>query len=55
MACIAGSIAEAFYGGVPDEISQQALALLDSPLLEVVNAFRVRYLKSVSSDFTFDS
>jgi ADP-ribosylglycohydrolase len=45
MACIAGGIAEAFYGGVPSEISQPALALLDPPLLEVVNQFQLRYPK----------
>ncbi len=45
MACIAGGIAEAFYGGVPPEISQPALALLDPPLLDVVNQFQLRYSK----------
>ncbi len=43
MACMAGGIAEAFYGGVPVEISEPALKLLDPPLLDVVNQFRLRY------------
>ncbi|MGI8979717.1 MAG: ADP-ribosylglycohydrolase family protein [Pirellulaceae bacterium] len=48
MACIAGGIAEAFYGGVPEEISGPALALLDAPLREVVDQFRSRYLPNES-------
>jgi ADP-ribosylglycohydrolase len=43
MACIAGGIAEAFYGGVPEEISREALARLDPHLRGVVEAFRQRY------------
>ena len=40
MACIAGGIAEAFYGGVPVEIETEALSRLDSRLREVVGRFR---------------
>lgn len=43
MACITGGIAEAYYGGVPDEIAGQALELLDPRLREVVEAFRERF------------
>jgi ADP-ribosylglycohydrolase len=43
MAAIAGAVAEAFYGGVPPAIAQQALARLDDPLREVVTAFRARF------------
>ena len=43
LACIAGSIASAFYGGVPGPIREQALAHLDDPLSEVVAAFEERY------------
>lgn len=42
MACIAGGIAEAFYGGVPLEIEAEALARLDGRLRKVVDAFRNR-------------
>lgn len=39
MACIAGGIAEAYYGGVPADISKQALDRLDVPLQSVVAEF----------------
>ena len=40
IACIAGSIAEAFYGGVPEEISRWAWSLLDTRLQEIVKRFQ---------------
>ncbi len=43
MACIAGAIAEAFYGGVPDAIAQQSLERLDDPLREITLAFCQKY------------
>jgi ADP-ribosylglycohydrolase len=43
MAAIAGGIAEAFYGGVPDHIRAQALAVLDEPLRVVVEEFSARF------------
>ena len=43
VACITGGIAEAFYGEIPREISEPALARLDKPLLDVVERFRARY------------
>jgi ADP-ribosylglycohydrolase len=43
IACIAGGIAEAYYGGVPDDIRRQAIARLDGPLREVVEEFQARY------------
>ncbi len=43
MACIAGGIAEAYFGGVPDEIATRTLAALDKNLREVVNAFRENF------------
>ena len=43
MACIAGGIAEAFYGGVPDEIRTRTLLLLDERLRGVVAEFLDRY------------
>jgi ADP-ribosylglycohydrolase len=43
LACITGSVAEAFYGGVPGEIEREALARLDGPLRDVVALFRSRY------------
>jgi ADP-ribosylglycohydrolase len=43
MACIAGAIAEAYYGGVPDAIAGPVLARLDDRLRGVVQEFRERY------------
>ncbi|MGQ0615288.1 MAG: ADP-ribosylglycohydrolase family protein [Planctomycetaceae bacterium] len=39
LACIAGGIAEAFYGGVPTRIAERALARLDDRLRAVVARF----------------
>lgn len=43
MACIAGGIAEAYYGGIPRAIESQAIARLDLPLRVIVNEFRERF------------
>lgn len=43
MACIAGSVAEAYYGGVPGEIEREVLARLPEDLRAVVDEFRSRY------------
>src|SRR5205085_7976034 len=43
MACIAGAIAEAHYGGVPAAIADTVLARLDDRLRGVVGEFRGRY------------
>ena len=43
-AAIAGSVAEAFYGGVPTVILDAALIYLDPCLLEVYDRFNTRYL-----------
>jgi len=43
LACITGGIAEAFYGGVPDFISQKVMGLLDENLRSVTSKFRVEY------------
>lgn len=42
IACMAGSVAEAYYGGVPEPLQEQALALLDPLLREVLEKFRER-------------
>ena len=39
LACITGGIAEAFYGSVPADIANQALALLDDGLRKTVKQF----------------
>lgn len=45
MACIAGGIAEAYYGGVPDAIAGPTLARLDDRLRAVLEEFTTRYIK----------
>ena len=46
MACIAGGIAQAHYGGVPQEIGQRALGLLDERLRKIVEEFQRRFMQS---------
>lgn len=43
LACMAGGMAEAFYGGVPRALREEALARLDPDLRRVVEAFRARH------------
>jgi ADP-ribosylglycohydrolase len=43
MAAIAGGIAAAHYGGVPVEIRDAAVALLDQPLRQVIEEFEERF------------
>lgn len=39
MACIAGAIAEPFYGGIPDDLRQTTRTYLDDQLLTIVDEF----------------
>ena len=43
LTCITGGIAEAFYGGVPQDIAEKALSYLPKGMYEVVEEFRTRY------------
>lgn len=43
LACITGGIAEAYYGGVPQELAAPVMAVLDKRLVAVVDRFRERY------------
>lgn len=43
LTCITGGIAEAFYGGVPQDIAEKALSYLPKAMREVVEKFRLRY------------
>ncbi len=43
LACITGGIAEAYYGGVPQELETRTMALLDDQLVTVVDRFRERF------------
>jgi len=47
IACITGGIAEAFYGGVPREITNYALKRLDDALREVVIEFQGKFMRDL--------
>jgi ADP-ribosylglycohydrolase len=49
-ACIAGTVAHAFYGGVPPEIEQEALSRLDEPLGEIVREFTTKFIDREQRD-----
>lgn len=44
LACITGSIAEAFYGGAPHRISKKVMGCLDKKLTAVTNEFVTRFV-----------
>ncbi|MEL6972186.1 MAG: ADP-ribosylglycohydrolase family protein, partial [Bacteroidota bacterium] len=43
MACIAGSIAEAFYGGVPVEVEKEVMGRIPEEFREVISYFYKEY------------
>ena len=43
LACITGGIAEAYYGGVPQDLAARAMAMLDQRLVAIVDRFRERF------------
>ena len=45
LACITGGIAQAFYGGVPKVIQDQALEFLDPYLRHIIRSFTQKYLE----------
>lgn len=47
IACIAGSIAEAYYGGVPNYIKAEVLQYLDTDLLRIVQKFNSIYVADI--------
>jgi ADP-ribosylglycohydrolase len=46
LACIAGAIAEAFYGGVPDTIAQETRQRLPTDLLTIIDQFQQQFTNS---------
>jgi len=44
LACINGSIAEAFYGGVPKNIADEVYKRMDSRITIITNDFREKYI-----------
>ena len=49
-AAIAGSLAEAWHGGVPVGVRREALARLSADLREVTDRFTERYMKATTGD-----
>lgn len=47
VACMAGSIAEAYYGGVPRDIREFVFNVLDERLAGIVTRFRARFIEPV--------
>jgi ADP-ribosylglycohydrolase len=45
LACITGAIAEAFYGGVPEDISREVYQRLDPYLVRITRHFIAKYVK----------
>ena len=43
LACVTGGVAEAYYGGVPEELARKAMQLLDPGLAAVVARFRSHF------------
>ena len=43
IACITGGIAEAYYGGIPEDIKSKILLKLDEDMLEIISKFYVVY------------
>jgi ADP-ribosylglycohydrolase len=44
MACVAGAIAEAYFGGVPEDVRHKVFEMLDEELAATVNAFLTRIM-----------
>jgi ADP-ribosylglycohydrolase len=44
MACIAGGIAQAYYGEIPNTIQEQTYSRLDGRLIPVVNDFQAQFI-----------
>jgi ADP-ribosylglycohydrolase len=46
LACIAGGVAHAYYGGVPARVRDETLARLDEPLRDMLRLFEERFMTS---------
>jgi ADP-ribosylglycohydrolase len=54
LACITGGIAEAYYGGVPQDLAVKAKRLLDPKLIDVIHRFRERFGLASRNKTVFD-
>ena len=43
LACMAGAVAEAYYGGLPEQMAVEARRRLPATLLNVVESFYTRF------------
>jgi ADP-ribosylglycohydrolase len=43
LACITGVVAEAYYGGVPRDIAERVMGLLDERIAAVIEQFQRRF------------
>jgi len=46
LACITGGIAQAFYGGIPEDIEKKVYAILDERLSAITKAFMNHYCRT---------
>jgi ADP-ribosylglycohydrolase len=44
MSCIAGGIAESYYGGVPESIASEVRRILDASLMDIVDEFYEKFV-----------
>jgi ADP-ribosylglycohydrolase len=54
LACITGGVAEAFYGGIPQDLAASAKQVLDPKLIDVVRRFRSRFGLATKETTVFD-
>ena len=54
LACITGGIAEAYYGGVPQDLAANAKQLLDPQLADVIHRFRMQFGLASKNKTVFD-
>ena len=50
LACITGGIAQAFYGGVPESISERVYDLLDPSMRDITNQYMEKYCEERKLD-----
>jgi len=54
LACITGGIAEAYYGGIPQDLAIKAKELLDPKLFDVIHRFRMQFGLASTNKTVFD-
>jgi ADP-ribosylglycohydrolase len=54
LACITGGVAEAFYGGIPQDLASSAKQVLNPSLIDVIRRFRSRFGLATQNATVFD-